>query len=126
MVLELILKRCFMDHKAYRDGKVSNMSNRDAYRDELIGRLRVLRADIDVIIDNYRMNCIFRVEEMLRILENRDIIDESSVQPVLDNIRTMLTLLDGLKVKPKKGRLKDLKRIDALLNRLQSQFPTQI
>ena len=93
MVLELILKRCFMDHKAYRDGKVSNMSNRDAYRDELIGRLRVLRADIDVIIDN---------------------------------IRTMLTLLDGLKVKPKKGRLKDLKRIDALLNRLQSQFPTQI
>ena len=121
-----MLKQCSMDPEAYRDGEGDSMSNRDAYREELIGRLRVLRADIDVIIDHYRMNCISRVEEMLRILEHRDIIGESSVEPAVDNMRTMLSLLDDLKVKPKKGRLKDLKRVDTLLNRLLSQFPTQM
>ncbi len=121
-----MLKRCSMNPEVYRDGEGNSMSNRDAYRDELIGRLRVLRADIDVIINHYRMNCISRVEEMLRILEHRDIIGESGVEPAFDNMRTMLSLLDDLKVKPKKGRLKDLKRIDALLNRLLSQFPTQM
>jgi len=102
------------------------MSKKDTYRDELIGRLRVLRADIDVIIDHYRMNCISRVEEMLRILEHRDIIGEGGVEPSVDRMQTMFSLLDDVKVKPKKGRLKDLKRIDALLNRLLSQFPTQM
>ena len=119
-------KRCSTKPAVYWDEEGNSMPNREKYRDELIRRLRMLRADIDLIIDHYRINCISSVEEMLRILENRDIIDESSVQPVLDNIRTMLTLLDGLKVKPKKGRLKDLKRIDALLDQLLSQFPTQL
>jgi hypothetical protein len=110
----------------YRDAEGNSMPNREKYRDELIGRLRVLRADIDVIIDHYRMNCISRVEEMLRILEHRDTIAEDSVEPTVDNMRKMLSQLDDLKVKPKKGRLKDLKRIDALLEQLLSKFPTQL
>jgi hypothetical protein len=115
-----------MDPETYRDGEGNSMSKRDAHRDELIGRLRVLRADIDVIIDHYRMNCISRVEEILRILEHRDIIGDGGVELSVDGIHSMLSLLDELKVKPKKGRLKDLKRVDALLDRLLSQFPTQM
>lgn len=102
------------------------MPKRDARRDELIGRLRVLRADIDVIVDHNRMNCISRVEEMLRLLEHRDVIGEGGVEPSAESIQNMLALLDELKVKPKKGRLKDLKRIDALLDRLLSQLPAQM
>jgi hypothetical protein len=106
------------------------MSKNDAYRDELIGRLRVLRADIDVIVDHYRMNCIALVEEMLRILEHRalarELIGEEGVELTPTHMKSMLSLLDGLKVKPKKGRLKDLKRIDALLSRLLSNIPTQL
>jgi hypothetical protein len=106
------------------DGNV--MIHKDAHREELIGRLRVLRADIDVIMDRYRMNCVSRVEEMLRILEHRDIIGDSTVEPSVQDMQSMLTMLDGTKLKPKKGRLKDLKRVDALLKQLLSQFPTQI
>ena len=102
------------------------MSKKVLHRDELIGRLRVLRVDIDVIMDHYRMNCISRVEEMLRILEQRDVIGEGGVEPSVDSMKTMISLLDDIKVKPKKGRLKDLKRVDALLNRLLSQFPAQM
>ena len=117
-------KQCCTVPAAYREMK--GMSKKHAHRDELIGRLRVLRADIDVIVDHYRMNCISRVEEMLRILEHRDTITEDSVEPTIDNIKKMLSQLDDLRVKPKKGRLKDLKRIDTLLDQLLSQFPTQL
>ena len=102
------------------------MKDRDANREELIGRLRVLRADIDVIVDHYRMNCVSRVEEILRVLEHRDIIGDSTVEPSLQDMQNMLFMLDGIKLKPKKGRLKDLKRVDALLKQLLSQFPTQM
>lgn len=119
-------KRCFMGRETYRGGERKAMPKRDARRDELIGRLRVLRADIDVIVDHHRMNCVSRVEEMLRLLEHRDVIGEGGAEPSAESIQNMLVLLDGLKVKPKKGRLKDLKRIDVLLDRLLSQFPAQM
>jgi hypothetical protein len=101
------------------------MENGERIREELIQRLRVLRADMDLIIDHYRINCISRIEEMLRILEHRDTIGEDSVEPESRVMRMMLSRLADLKVKPKKGRLKDLKRIDALLEQLLSQFPAQ-
>ena len=119
-------KRCSTKPAVYWDEEGNSMPNREKYRDELIRRLRMLRADIDLIIDHYRINCISRVEEMLRILEHRDTIGEDSVEPGVDNVRRMLSQLGDLKVKPKKGRLKDLKRIDALLDQLLSQFPTQL
>lgn len=119
-------KPCSTKPAVYWDEERSGMPNGEKYRDELIGRLRALRADIDSIIDHYRINCISRVEEMLRILEHRDTFDEDSVEPSVENMRKMISLLGDLKVKPKKGRTKDIKRIDALLDQLLSQFPTQL
>jgi hypothetical protein len=97
----------------------------DPVKRELIERLRVLRSDIDYIIDHARINLTARVEEILRVLEHRELIGDDAVELDRATVRSMLEMLDGLKVKPKKGRLKDLKRVDALLDGLTSHIPQQ-
>ncbi len=69
------------------------------------------------------MNVKARVEEMLRTLEGKDIIGEDQPNPDTKTIEKMLVKIRDLKVKPKKGRLKDLKRIEALLEELSRLFP---
>ncbi len=95
----------------------------DPVTGELIQELHALRSAIDVIIDHYVMNVKARVEEMLRTLEGKDIIGEDQPNPDTKTIEKMLVKIRDLKVKPKKGRLKDLKRIEALLEELSRLFP---
>jgi hypothetical protein len=97
---------------------------RDMARRELVERMRVLRSDIDTVIDHFRINCTSRVEEMLRILENREVIGDDVPGPGDEDIRRMLKALDEVKMKPRKGRLKDLKRLILLLDDLNSRFAT--
>jgi hypothetical protein len=96
---------------------------KDIARRELVERLRVLRSDIDTVIDHFRINCASRVEEMLRVLENREMIGDDIPGPGDEDVRRMLKALDEVKMKPRKGRLKDLKRIALLLDDLASHFP---
>jgi hypothetical protein len=104
---------------------VKKKNSHDSVKEELIEELRILRSDIDSIIDHARINLTARVEEILRILEQRELIGNDAVDLDDGIIRSMLRELDELKVKPKKGRLKDLRRIDTLLNGLTAHLPQQ-
>jgi hypothetical protein len=95
----------------------------DPVSGELIQELYALRSTIDVIIDHYGMNVKARVEEMLRTLEGKEVIGEDQPNPDKKAIEKMLLKVRDLKVKPKKGRLKDLKRIGVLLDELSKLFP---
>jgi hypothetical protein len=97
-------------------------SKENGKHEELVRQLVVLRSDINSIIDHCRINSISRVEEMLRLLERKDTIGDEQPEPEEKDIEEMLEKLDELRIKPKKGRLKDLKRIDALLDELFSHF----
>jgi hypothetical protein len=95
----------------------------DPVSGKLVQELHALRSTIDVIIDHYGMNVKARVEEMLRTLEGKDVIGEDQPHPDKKAIEKMLLKVRDMKVKPKKGRLKDLKRIGALLDELSKLFP---
>ena len=97
---------------------------KDRARRELVERLRVLRTDIDAAIDHFRIDCTSRVEEMLRLLENRETIGDRVPGPGSEDVREMLETLEEAKFKPRKGRLKDLKRMRVLLDELTSHFPS--
>jgi hypothetical protein len=98
---------------------------KDFTKRELVERLRVLRSDIDTVVDHFHINCTARVEEMLRILEHREMIGDDVSEPGAKSIQRMLSILDEVKLKPRKGRLKDLKRVVSLLDELASLFPTR-
>jgi len=98
---------------------------KDITKRELVERLRALRSDIDTVIDHFQINCTARVEEMLRVLERREMIGDDVSEPGAKSIQRMLSILDGVKLKPRKGRLKDLKRVVSLLDDLASHFPTR-
>ncbi len=51
--------------------------------------------------------------------------DDTPTLPRAPTLSGMLADIQALKVKPKKGRVKDLGRIEALLESLQAQMPSE-
>lgn len=60
-----------------------------------------------------------------RGLAGEGLADESPGLPHVPVLSRMLADIQALKVKPKKGRVKDLGRIEALLESLQAQMPSE-
>jgi hypothetical protein len=60
--------------------------------------------------------------ECLRILEGEEIIGDKQPLPSTEELRRALELCKRLKIKPKQGRAKDLRRIQSLTDRLAEIF----
>ncbi|OGB94584.1 MAG: hypothetical protein A2Z31_09895 [candidate division NC10 bacterium RBG_16_65_8] len=58
-------------------------------------------------------------------LRGEDLHGESPTLPRPRVLSAMLADIQAVKVKPKKGRVKDLRRIEALLESLQAQMPSE-
>ena len=82
---------------------------------ELVQHLRTLRSDFQDIIKKYSLAVQAQIEEMVRMVENEN-TDESQRVLKLKDIEKIVDAIRKLKIKPQKGRLKDVKRIQALLD----------
>jgi len=58
-------------------------------------------------------------------LEGKDLHGESPALPRSRTLSAMLADIKAMKVKPKKGRIKDLRRIEALLESLHVRMPSE-
>ena len=58
-------------------------------------------------------------------LEGEDLHGESPALPRTRTLSAMLADIEAMKVKPKKGRIKDLRRIEALLESLHVRMPSE-
>ena len=58
-------------------------------------------------------------------LEGKDLHGESPALPRSRTLSAMLVDIKAMKVKPKKGRIKDLRRIEALLESLHVRMPSE-
>jgi hypothetical protein len=63
------------------------------------------------------------IASLALFLDGQNVPGEKPVLPRAGTLKAMLTCFQGLKVKPKKGRVKDLARIEALLATLSAKMP---
>jgi hypothetical protein len=84
-------------------------------RRELVQHLKILHSDFEGIIRKYSLNVQAQMEEMIRMVEEESLEENQKVfkQKDIDNI---VTNIRKMKTKPNRGRLKDIKRIQALLD----------
>lgn len=87
-------------------------------RKELAQHLRTLRSDFEEIISKYTLNVQAQIEEMILIVEQEN-GDENRKTLKSKDIEKMVTGIRKMKIKPNKGRMKDIKRIQALLDDIE-------
>jgi len=89
---------------------------------KLVQELHALRADLDIVLDQYEIRVKSVIAECLRLLEGEEVIGEKAPLPSAEQLRKALDLCRRLKIKPKQGRAKDLRRVQNLTDRLAEIF----
>jgi len=91
------------------------MKPRESVAAKLNRALHAVRADLETCLEQYNLRIQARMAEIVRVLERREPSDSATPLPAPAALGAMLKRIEDLKLKPAKGRGKDLKRIDDLV-----------
>ena len=94
-------------------------------QDELIREIKYLRSVAKDVVDRYSLKINAHLADLVRILESPNRKRYTSRKPKDKVMREMLSCARSLNVKPKKGRAKDLARIEKIANDLADLMPSQ-
>jgi len=112
--------------KAVPPPKPSRKKSRKAkHADRIQAALLSLRGTLKEIQEQYSVRTNGLLVQMMQIADPPDDARERPALPSRKAMEQMLEMVKALKVKPKKGRGKDLQRIQDLLEALGLQFPPQ-
>lgn len=89
---------------------------------DLISELIGLKSNVNMILDNYTLSVNAQINQILEVLEQRDFTGEVYPVPSREKLRDMKERVGKIKMKPEKGRLKDLVRIQKVLNEMAEDF----
>ena len=92
---------------------------------ELVREIKYLRSTAKDVIDRYSLRVYACLVNIVRILESSNRKRYMVKKPSDKTIREMLSCARSLKVKPKKGRAKDLVRIETIAKKLDDLMPSQ-
>lgn len=90
---------------------------------ELSQELHSLRSNFESIIEKYSLNVKSQIEEIVQKLDmKKQPANEKLPLPKRKNFEKMISKIQKLKIKPEKGRSKDVRRIQGILDELSSIF----
>jgi hypothetical protein len=91
----------------------------------LAAELNVLRSALKEMAEHFRLRVDSRLVEMIRILSREQVLDEPQVLPQAKCSRQWAEKVRALKLKPQKGKLKEMHRISKLVDKLAKAMPNQ-
>jgi len=92
---------------------------------ELNQEISALRSSFDSIVDKYSLNVKAKLDELLEKLSAKSTENEEQPLPKKRDLDKVLAKVKRLKLKPEKGRMKDIEKIQAVLKDLTSIFPVK-
>jgi len=99
---------------------------RNTYQnEELIREIGYLRSVSKDVVDRYYLRVQACLINIARILKSSNKRGSAVRKPTDKKMREMLSCARSLKVKPKKGRTKDLARIEVVVKKLDALMPSQ-
>ena len=84
--------------------------------------LHSVRADLDTCIEQYRLRMTAGLAHAIRNLEGSESDDTQAMVPAHATLKALAACVVDIKLKPHKGRGKDLRRIDHLVTTLLDQL----
>jgi hypothetical protein len=107
-------------------GRGTESSSRQELRREVAQELLRLRSLLKDLGTNYLDRLDGELAGLALSLAGESIPGDPPVLPNPSVLKAMLADIRALKVKPKKGRAKDVRRIEALLESLNDQMPPEV
>jgi hypothetical protein len=98
--------------------------SRSASADALASELRELRATLDETVRQFHVRAASRLADVERAVAGSGPAGARTTRPRPKARAAMLAEVRALKVKPRKGRLKDLARIAELIEELLGHLPS--
>jgi hypothetical protein len=87
---------------------------------ELKQELHSLRSNFESIVEKYILNAKAQIDEILEKLDEKKLAEENQPLPKKKNLEKVLSMVQKLKLKPEKGRMKDIRKIQAVLDEFTS------
>jgi hypothetical protein len=92
-----------------------NAKSRDPAR--LLAReLTALRSQVDEVVNHYSLNVKARIDELVHVLQGKGGSEETAARVTPETLEKLAAKAQRMKVKPQKGRAKDLRRIQDLVD----------
>jgi hypothetical protein len=85
---------------------------------DLVRELKALRSLVDEVVNHYGLNVKARIDEVLHVIESGGGPEGSRKREDPETLGKLVLKARRVKVKPQKGRAKDLKRIQDLVDGL--------
>ena len=92
---------------------------------ELIREIKYLRSVVKDVVGRYSLRVHACLVGIVRILESPNRKIQQVRKPNDKTMREMLSCIRSLKVKPKKGRAKDIVRIETIIKKMDKLMPSQ-
>ncbi len=102
--------------------RIPRQGSRDSYKSlqrELVARLDHLRSEVREICDAYVENIDAEITTLANFLEGSTEV-RSPEDRKARTLKKWITVLDEMRIKPRKGRRKDLKRVDEAVRKLMN------
>jgi hypothetical protein len=96
---------------------------RSGSADPLVAELRALRATLDEVVEQFHVRVSGQLADVQRAVAASGPAANRAARPPAKARAHMLRLVRALKVKPHKGRTKDLGRLADLIEELLTQLP---
>lgn len=93
-------------------------NRRTEVNQEVVAELRALRAALDEMVDRYRLRVGGRLADLILLLEGDASIGAAARPLATRDAQAMLEVLRDPSIKPAKGRGKDFRRLEVLIEEL--------
>jgi hypothetical protein len=103
----------------------AKQSKKERLASELRVEVQALRASLDEMVEQLRIKLGGQLAQLEGVVEGTAVAGSKPVKPDLKAAATMLKEIRSLKIKPKKGRTKDLVRLADLVEDLLDLLPPQ-
>ncbi|NOZ27160.1 MAG: hypothetical protein GXP39_03780 [Chloroflexi bacterium] len=111
-----------MARKRVASGSSSRSVDEERLRRELVAELDKVRADLRESVAMFRMRLEGRITQVQEAVSSPDLMSEDlDKEARVEALTAMLEAIRSLRVKPEKGRRRDLKRFEALVDALAEQ-----
>jgi hypothetical protein len=94
------------------------MAAKKAIASEIVTELNSLRGEAEEVIGRFQLRLASRINDLIRLYEEKEIAGEKRHLPSAKVELQVLKQLRAIRVKPQKGRIKDLVRLHQLFEEL--------
>jgi predicted phosphatase len=92
---------------------------------ELAAEMKVLRSAFKEIVEHFCLRVDSKLVEIIRVLEKDQILNEPIVLPAPKISQQLAKKIRDLKLKPNKGKLKEVIAINKLADKIAEKMPAQ-